>query len=344
MNKRALLTSVAVLNTVAAVAAPTVVSAADTSEPDSKQGDSSTVDGNNVLVGPKVKEADTTVAHSPIVEAPVESSALQQIIVESANNYASPAQQHAFLYKAVPLAQRAASQYNVYTSVMLAQAILESSWGLSTLATDANNLFGIKGDYNGSTYTVQTREWSADKGYYYITANFRKYASYYESFQDNGNKLRNGLTYNSAFYSGTWKENTSSYRDATAWLQGRYATAPNYASVLNNIIDSYNLTQYDDDQPATNETQNTNTNNTNTDNSAETNGGSTNEVQEEGNVHVNVTPYAPLQDNNGKAVKNRALGSDTDWYYNKTKTDSNGTTWYHVATSEWVSASSVYVK
>lgn len=47
------------------------------------------------------------------------------------------------------------------------------------------------------------------------------------------------------YYSGAWKSNTKSYKDATAWLTGRYATAPNYGSTLNSIIQSYNLTQYD---------------------------------------------------------------------------------------------------
>ena len=41
------------------------------------------------------------------------------------------------------------------------------------------------------------------------------------------------------------KSNTSSYRDATAWLTGRYATDPSYNAKLNNVITAYNLTQYD---------------------------------------------------------------------------------------------------
>ena len=47
------------------------------------------------------------------------------------------------------------------------------------------------------------------------------------------------------FYHGAWKTNTNSYRDATQWLQGRYATDTAYASKLNNLIETHNLTQYD---------------------------------------------------------------------------------------------------
>ena len=43
----------------------------------------------------------------------------------------------------------------VLASISGAQAILESNWGKSTLALQANNLFGIKGDYNGARRTMQ---------------------------------------------------------------------------------------------------------------------------------------------------------------------------------------------
>ena len=58
--------------------------------------------------------------------------------------------QQEFLNKAIPAATKASSKYGTYTSVMLAQAILESNWGNSQLAQEPNNnLFGIKGSYQG---------------------------------------------------------------------------------------------------------------------------------------------------------------------------------------------------
>ncbi|KRK79352.1 glycoside hydrolase family 73 protein [Companilactobacillus nodensis] len=323
MNKKVLLTSVAVLNTLAAVAAPTVASAATdtTSVPDSTEQVSNTTQDNkdtNVIAGSDVSKVDTTVAHSAAVQTQPSTKA----VVQATSSGVTYAQQQAFLAEAVPMAQQAAAKYNVYTSVMLAQAILESAWGTSTLATQGHNLFGIKGDYNGAYVSMPTSEWSASQGWYTIYANFRQYPSYYESFLDNGNKLRNGVSWNSSYYSGTWKENAASYKDATAWLQGRYATAPNYASSLNSLIATYNLTQYDG--------------------TAETNSGADNDATT-GTVRAKTSPYTRIYNNEGKVVTNRALMTNTDWYYNRTKTDSNGTVWYHVATTEWVSANDISV-
>lgn len=142
--------------------------------------------------------------------------------------------QQEFLNKAIPAATKASSKYGTYTSVMLAQAILESNWGNSQLAQEPNNnLFGIKGSYQGNSVSFSTSEFSDDNGYYTVDANFRKYPTYHESFDDNGNLLRNGLN---GYYSDTWIENAQSSSDATNGLQGKYATAPDYAQSLNKII------------------------------------------------------------------------------------------------------------
>ena len=82
----------------------------------------------------------------------------------------------------------------------------------------------------------------------WVTKNepFRRYPSYAESFMDNARTLRT-VSFQSGvyYYAGAWKSNTTSYRDATAWLTGRYATDPNYATSLNRIIETYGLTRYD---------------------------------------------------------------------------------------------------
>ena len=136
---------------------------------------------------------------------------------------------------------------------MIAQAILESGWGTSTLTTQANNMFGIKGSYNGQYVEMATLEDNGSGNYYQIIAKFRKYPSLRESFQDNAYVLRNtSFAAGSYYYSGAWKSNTRSYTEATAWLQGRYATDTSYASKLNNLIATYNLTQYDSGSSAGN--------------------------------------------------------------------------------------------
>lgn len=151
-----------------------------------------------------------------------------------------------FIAEIASYAKPVADANDLYASVMIAQAALESGWGQSGLGSAPNyNLFGIKGTYNGQSVTMATQEY-VNSQWIWVNAAFRKYPSYTESFQDNAYVLRNTSFQSGVyFYSGAWKSNTTSYRDATAWLTGRYATAPTYASSLNAIIEQYNLTQYD---------------------------------------------------------------------------------------------------
>lgn len=139
--------------------------------------------------------------------------------------------------------KKASSKYNLYGSVMMAQAALESAWGQSQLTTQANNFFGIKGAYNGQSVSMPTVEYDSNGQMENTTANFKKYPSAYASFADNGATLRNGTSWNSKYYSGSWKENASSYVAAANALTGKYATAPNYGASLINLIQTYGLDQ-----------------------------------------------------------------------------------------------------
>ncbi len=156
----------------------------------------------------------------------------------------TPAQQ--FLNKIIPAAQQATEGQDVYTSVMIAQAALESAWGQSALASEPNhNLFGVKGNYNGQSVNMYTLEDAGAQKYYGIYDNFRKYPSYKESMDDYVDKIVNGIKGAPMFYAGAWKSRTNSYQDATRYLTGRYATDTAYYAKLNSIIEQYGLTKYD---------------------------------------------------------------------------------------------------
>ncbi|MDG5112723.1 glucosaminidase domain-containing protein [Companilactobacillus pabuli] len=143
-------------------------------------------------------------------------------------------------------ARKLASNNDLYVSVMIAQAMVESGWGTSGLASAPNyNLFGIKGDYNGESVNMGTQEDDGTGSLYSISSNFRKYPSYKESLEDYVSLLRGGTSGNSQLYAGAWKSNTTSYKDATKYLTGRYATDTTYADKLNSMIEKYNLTQFD---------------------------------------------------------------------------------------------------
>ena len=151
-----------------------------------------------------------------------------------------------FLRNIIPAAQNVARGKDIYTSVMIAQAALESGWGTSALSKAPNhNLFGVKGSYNGQSVNMQTLEDSGGQNYYSIQADFRKYPSYQESLEDYADKIVNGISGAPLFYSGAWKSKTNSYQDATAYLTGRYATDTAYGAKLNRIIEQFGLTKYD---------------------------------------------------------------------------------------------------
>ncbi|MDO4912654.1 MAG: glucosaminidase domain-containing protein [Lactobacillus sp.] len=164
----------------------------------------------------------------------------------NASNKFSVYSSNAFLKKASKQAARASKKYGLYPSVMMAQAVVESNWGTSLLATKANNLFGMKAndDWKGKRYNKQTLEWVNGK-YKTIIGSFRKYSSYEKSFEDNAKKLRFGVTWQPLRYSKAWIENAKNYQAATKALTGTYATEPHYNTILNTRIKNYKLNAID---------------------------------------------------------------------------------------------------
>ena len=195
-------------------------------------------------VAPSATESEAAPAVTPDDEVKV-----PEARVASAQTFSalSPTQSPSeFIAELARCAQPIAQANDLYASVMMAQAIVESGWGASTLSKAPNyNLFGIKGSYNGQSVYMDT--WEYLNGKWLVKKEpFRKYPSYMESFQDNAHVLKTtSFQAGVYYYAGAWKSNTSSYRDATAWLTGRYATDPSYNAKLNNVITAYNLTQYD---------------------------------------------------------------------------------------------------
>ena len=183
-----------------------------------------------------------------------------QSVQASEYNYQQPDAAAALIAQIAPAASQIADANDLYASVMIAQALLESGNGGSTLAqAPYYNLFGVKGTYNGMAVYMPTLEYLNGQ---WVTINepFRQYGSYWESIQDHANVLRSTSFSSGVYhYSGAFKSNTNSYLDATAYLTGRYATDPEYASKLNYLIAAYRLTQYD-----TSSTSNTYVANSNT--------------------------------------------------------------------------------
>lgn len=96
-----------------------------------------------------------------------------------------PADQKLFIETLAKLAMEDMAKTKILASLTIAQAIKESGWGKSGLTVRANNLFGLKGRYNGSFEAVATKEWIKDH-YIDIIAEFKKYPNWAPDDPKNG--------------------------------------------------------------------------------------------------------------------------------------------------------------
>lgn len=140
-------------------------------------------------------------------------------------------------------AREVAADNDLFASVMIAQAVLESGSGTSTLSQPPhNNLFGIKGSYAGRSVIMGTAEDDGSGAHYNIDAEFRSYPSTYESMLDYADLLTRAM---GGYYAPARRSCCASYVDACNYLQGRYATDTSYSMKLQTIIATYGLTKYD---------------------------------------------------------------------------------------------------
>lgn len=134
-------------------------------------------------------------------------------------------------YKGIAIEQM--NKYRIPASITLAQGLLESGAGRSSLATKAHNHFGIKvsGNWTGP-YVLKNDDAPNEK--------FRKYNNARESYEDHSRFLQGRR------YQGLFKLKITDYR---GWARGLkaagYATSPTYAESLIRIIEMYNLYQFD---------------------------------------------------------------------------------------------------
>ena len=152
----------------------------------------------------------------------------------SAVSDAQQTPQQEYIHKYASIAQAEMRRTGVPASITLAQGLLESGAGLSTLAVKSNNHFGIKCHKN----------WKGKKVYHDDDAKgecFRSYSKPEESFRDHSDFLR----YNDR-YKFLFDYDISDYRSWCYGLkQAGYATDPKYATKLIDLIETYGLGRYD---------------------------------------------------------------------------------------------------
>jgi Mannosyl-glycoprotein endo-beta-N-acetylglucosaminidase len=156
----------------------------------------------------------------------------------------SPADQpQAFLEAIAQAARTAAAQTGVPASVTVAQAILESDWGRSLLAQNANNYFGIKsmgGLGSDGVVWMPTSEYD-DQGQEYQTVSaFRAYRSLADSLIDHDLLLQTASRYAPAM-----RASNDPRQFARLLSQAGYSTDPAYSDKLVALMDSYDLYRLD---------------------------------------------------------------------------------------------------
>lgn len=131
--------------------------------------------------------------------------------------------------------------YPLFSSVVIAQAICESGWGQSKIMMKANAIFGIKAtsSWKGKVYNANTQECYDGVSYTNITACFRAYDNLAESISDYFDLITKLERYRKATVAETPLE------CITAIKNGGYATSPTYINTIMSIINSNNLTKYD---------------------------------------------------------------------------------------------------
>lgn len=132
-----------------------------------------------------------------------------------------------FINRIAPLAVKDMENTGVLASLTIAQSILESGWGESVLAKDYNNLFGIKATITWSGKVIGMNG-----------ANWRAYDSWEESILDHSELLQTSR-YTKVLQAKDYREACEEVRIAG------YCTEADYSQKLINLIEQYNLAQYD---------------------------------------------------------------------------------------------------
>jgi len=147
-------------------------------------------------------------------------------------------------------AQRAEAETGIPASFMVSQAALETGWGRKEIrhadGSPSFNLFGIKagGSWKGPVAEITTTEF-IDGRAQKVTAKFRAYGSYAESFADYARMMKSSPRYAAATQAVAAQSRTAQAGDAShaarfaqGLQQAGYATDPAYAEKLTRVINT----------------------------------------------------------------------------------------------------------
>lgn len=192
-----------------------------------------------------------TVEEQPVVDAPEEITEESPVVKpEKKKKESKKVPQHtntvfdvpssgnsevdAFVRRFAHVAVAEMQKFGIPASVTLAQGILESRYGTSPLAKEANNFFGVKGKGGPKKHDDCCKSKRCKK-----PDGFRQYASAWESFRHHSQVLMADR------YQKRIKGSKSPKVWAKALKAGGYARDPHYVQKIMSTIAKYNLTRYD---------------------------------------------------------------------------------------------------
>jgi lysozyme len=216
----------------ASAAIPGMPEASTTSPPSAAATPQPSAKSSSSAATPKVKPA------SKAPSASAQPYQRHQAAPASTGSTPGTAAQRAFIDEIAPGAMAAQRTYGVPAAVTIAQAIDESAWGQSSLASEDHNLFGIKGTGPAGSVSLPTQEVYGGETVS-VTAQFRVYDNVAQSIEDHGQLLAQSGSYTVAM---AHQNSPNSFANA---LTGVYATDPGYGASLIGLMRQYNLYRYD---------------------------------------------------------------------------------------------------
>lgn len=159
-----------------------------------------------------------------------------------------------FLATVGPMCTNDMRDNHILASFTMAQAIYESGWGRSTLAVEANNLFGMRAysNWTGKVYDrnqgVLYDSWDelvATKGSSYVSSYAMSFWRAFDNWQESVNS-HSELFNTSARYSNL-RRNYDYKSCCTLVVEDGYCTDAGYSDNLIDLIETYNLEQYNYD-------------------------------------------------------------------------------------------------
>lgn len=215
---------------------------------------------NNCPEGYHVFDSNGNIIYTPAVSTPTPeptpdtpTPAPEESIVEKPVSVLKGMSKDEFIEYIGTRAEADMKETGILASVTIAQAILESGWGQSGLALNANNLFGMKAtlsgntwasDWDGTRYSSQTNEEYEPGVVTEITAEFRAYDSIEQSIKDHSDYLRGAKNGSKLRYEGL--VGMTDYKAAIQLIKdGGYATDSQYVSKVCSIIEQYKLNEWD---------------------------------------------------------------------------------------------------